>query len=79
MTTSHPITSASGHSLLASGPATTTVGLIADASVAAAARHVRGVVVGSAVVRAIEQAGSPAGAVAAVRTLVRDLAAGTAR
>ncbi|MCA9531965.1 MAG: tryptophan synthase subunit alpha [Myxococcales bacterium] len=47
--------------------------------VAAAARHVRGVVVGSAVVRAIEQAGSPAGAVAAVRTLVRDLAAGTAR
>lgn len=40
MTTSHPSASTSRHSLLAAGPATTTVGLIADASVAAPAGHV---------------------------------------
>lgn len=47
--------------------------------VAIVAPHVDGVVVGSAVVRAIESAEGPAAAVSAVRALVRELAAGAAR
>jgi tryptophan synthase alpha chain len=47
--------------------------------VATVARQVDGVVVGSAVVRAIEQAASPEEAVAAVRVLVSDLASGLSR
>jgi len=43
------------------------------------AKHAGGVVVGSAVVRAIESAASPDAAVAAVSTLVASLAAATAR
>jgi len=43
------------------------------------APHVAGVVVGSAVVRAIEDAPSPTAAVAAVRALVSDLARGLSR
>ncbi len=44
--------------------------------VAKVAPHVSAVVVGSAVVRAIDEAGSPAGAVSAVRALVGELRAG---
>lgn len=47
--------------------------------VAAVAPHVDGVVVGSAVVRVIEDAESPEAAVQAVRSLVADLVAGLAR
>ncbi|MGD8606493.1 MAG: tryptophan synthase subunit alpha [Myxococcales bacterium] len=47
--------------------------------VAAVAPHVDGVVVGSAVVRAIEDAKSPDAAVTAVRGLVSDLVTGLAR
>jgi tryptophan synthase alpha chain len=46
--------------------------------VAIVARHVDGVVVGSAVVSAIEHAENPAAAVSAVRALVAELAAGAA-
>lgn len=47
--------------------------------VATVAPHVDGVVVGSAIVRAIEDAKNSAAAVSAVQTLVAELAAGTAR
>jgi len=47
--------------------------------VATVAPHVEGVVVGSAVVRTIEDAASPDEAVASVRELVSELAQGLAR
>jgi tryptophan synthase alpha chain len=54
-------------------------GIKTKGDVAVVAPHVDGVVVGSAVVRAIEDASGPADAVAAVRTLVTDLAKGVSR
>jgi tryptophan synthase alpha chain len=54
-------------------------GIKTAAAAAAVARVADGVVVGSAVVQAIENAGSPKAAVDAVRHLVADLRAGCAR
>lgn len=54
-------------------------GVKTQADVATVAPHVDGVVVGSAVVRAIEDATSPEKAVASVRELVADLAKGLSR
>lgn len=54
-------------------------GIKTKEDVATVAPHVDGVVVGSAIVRAIEDAESPNAAVAAVRTLVAELVAGVGR
>ena len=54
-------------------------GVKTQADVGTVAPHVDGVVVGSAVVRAIEDAASPEKAVASVRELVADLAKGLSR
>jgi tryptophan synthase alpha chain len=54
-------------------------GIKTAAAAAAVARVADGVVVGSAVVQAIEEASSPESAVAAVSRLVADLRAGCAR
>ena len=54
-------------------------GVKTQADVRTVAPHVDGVVVGSAVVRAIEDAASPEKAVALVRELVAELAKGLSR
>jgi tryptophan synthase alpha chain len=54
-------------------------GVSSGGDVARLARHADGVVVGSALVRAVEEAGDRARAVQAVRALVRELAGGLGR